>query len=456
MRANEATVRLADLIADRRVSGGDNVSLFLGAGVSRATGGPSAADVGREVFAQLREDPGTQAGLIPRVDASDAEVAAAFRALLLSLEPIERAGLTLQVSANVPVPQFMQDLAALVRDGCFTTVLTTSFGALLERALAGAGLYIDRDYDIVDVSEHAEPPGLEDRRGITLVKIHGGALTGAGKLVEHALGSTLAIVGHEPSDPPLGHALADSDCPIWWVAPQAPPDSELAALRESRRVEVVDGVAADPDRFFGELSLLLVQMPAVNILSQGPESLGKARAVARQAEATSVAMGVGLGTVASAVLASVGGTAPPDDELEFERQFMRGRLQRAREALRKLEEEVAGGTADEGVQRQLEYQRRVVLGLEARLKELESERERVVELLHAVRAAADASGDPSIGRFVSSLVDQVEAEFASPQPNEDIVSATLGAVTIVADRVGLDSAIVRELAHHAPTHPMPL
>jgi hypothetical protein len=446
VKANAGITDLAALIARRsRDTGAGPLAVFLGAGCARAAGVPSTVEVARDLFARL-EGHDLASKYLPSDQPSDAELTDALGGLLADLPPGQRMSLLLGFYGSTPVPLFYQELAMLIGAGFFRRILTTNVDSLLERALQNAGLRDDREYRIILLDGTAAPPSdpvaLDER--VAIVKLHGDisspqfaigpaevakALEPRRRDVKGELGTDLLIVGYELESPLVTEWLAYAPGEVWWVAEQRPPESEVAAIERAREIRYIDGPDATPHVFFGELAMLLLQMPSHNLLA-APE-----------------------GTVSPASRADgvPADTSPPDDEQTFEREYVRGRLRRAGELLRRLEQHVAAGTVPARLERQLAYQKDVVADLEAKLLTLEGERERVLTLLDEITEVASGARDAaSTVEFLRDQVATVRAQYGRASPDETVISAVISSALVVGDRLGVDRKRLRELADFVP------
>ncbi|HEX8084328.1 MAG TPA: hypothetical protein VF529_08555 [Solirubrobacteraceae bacterium] len=448
MSSHPNTALLAAETAARRAGGDEPPVLFLGAGCARSAGAPSIAAIARNVFSQLEaRDIDVP---LPPAGAGDSELAAAFRRLLLTLPRIQRAGLSLQASATVPVPQFLQDLAVLVRAGTFGALVTTAFDALLERALAGSGMRPERDFAVLDVGDQESEAGDVPPGAIRVLKLYGDREACSGTALGELLAAPLVVVGHQADDPPLADKAAVAGGPVWWVEPSPAGSPDLQALDRVRDVHRVDGPAGDPDRFFAELAVMLIQLPAINLSARPEEALQKAQAEGLvDPGKASERIVVDAGSF-SGVLAQIGGTEPPADEEEFERQLLQGRLRRCEDVLHRLERRAAGGAVDEALRRQLEYQRREAAALASQLQVLEGTRMKVLDMLEGLTVKAKAHGDPKTVGYLNELVGRIGAEYSSPAPNENVLFASLGAVKVLADRLGGSPELMHQLSTLTP------
>lgn len=448
MKANPGITQLAaEIVARRSVApaGAPHV-LFLGEGCARAAGVPSPVDMARELFAGLAGHE-LVTRFVPDESPSDEQLLEGFRSLLAELPEGQRGSLLLQFYGALPVPLFYQELAMLVSAGFFTQILTTNLDALLERALQNAGLRAGEEYNVVLLDRDRSAvsvSGIESNR-VSILKLHGDpasrqfalspdeieeALKPIRKAVKGALHQDLVMVGYELESPPVSDWLARVPGELWWVAEEHPPAEALAAIRQVREIHYVDGPSGTPDGFFGGLAMRLLQMPSVNLL-EAPAKLVRSRPD-------------GPGALPD--------TSPPEDEAAFEREFLRGKLWRAEELRRRLEQQVAAGTTNERLERQLAYQKGVVADLEAKLRTIGDDKARVLRLLDQIGGQAEQTGArDSTAAFLRQQADAVRGQYGSPSPDEAVVSGSIGATLVIGDRLGVDRSLLSELAEYAPS-----
>ena len=290
-------------------------------------------------------------------------------------------------------------------------IVTTSFDALVERALDGVGMVPGRDYEIVDLLEDA--PDF-DTTPVTVIKAYGGRLPRSGAMAD-ALDAECVVVGPGPCDPPLVHALAYPGGPLWWVS-QAPLQShDERAYRATRDLYHVRGPAGDPDRFFAELSLRLLQLPS--IVAQRAYDEGTASRPGRSTDVAAASVSDALAKVAG----SVSGTEAEVDD--FERLLLQTRIDRCRDAVRRLEQRGGGELGDEVLDSQLAYQRRQLTSLEERLHARADPTAQLPELLRDVKASMALELDPRTLDYVDGLVAYVDDELKRAEPNDAIVGS---------------------------------
>jgi SIR2-like domain len=440
-----------------RKEGGANDGPFvlaLGAGCARAAGVPSVEEMARELFSNLKNATPDLASEYLRGSGRDPEpLTKAFYGLLADLAPAQRTALLLQFLESVPVPLFYQELAGLVQAGYFPRILTTNADTLLEQALEAAGLRHERHYRVlVLVGSQADvaPADASDER-VIILKLHGDVFQGGDAitpeeivdalepqrtLVERELDHDLVLLGFDPAESaPLREQLAHGRGNLWWVAPEVPEPAAVADIANVREVMYLHGASGSPEMFFGELSLLLMQMPALNAMEKPLEEV----------EAPSAEPGTEL----------LADTSPPDDLETFEREYLIGQLRRCEVVLRQLESQAAPTDTSDRIARQIEYQKRALASLEARLRGLSGVRKHIMGVLkdidrEAAKAARSANEETVVTiKYLHDQIAEIRKQYRRRRPNEDVVSATLGATMIVADRLDVRPELVRELGHFA-------
>jgi hypothetical protein len=436
MRSNEVTASLAHWLVSRRIAGEPAPVLVLGTSCSIAAGAPTTDEIVKRIVDQIMA-----AEAKPPSDE-------ALLAELIELTPSERSSLLRRASGGAPVPLFLHEAALLVRDGTFSGVVTTNLDVLFERALGYAGMRSNYDFDLV----YAGGPLEATRRQIgrpALVKVVGDVVDGGGPLVRDMLDGAVVTVGLEA----VGGAAADASVHAAmllgggdvWVAERDGLTTDVAEpLMVAREdVHIIDGESGTPDRLFAELLLLLVQVPTVNVVERPPDELGAS------VDSTSKLLQGRSGDL-TAVVAHMGGTAAPV-AAEFDRQLLMSRRQRAAELLHRLEPKVASGDAGAITARQADYLGRQIVALDGRLATADrGAGVGVLDVLDEVRSSAPARKDPEAAEYLDLLTAHVSAELDREQPNNAIISASLGAATILAKQVGVEHQLVDRLASFAP------
>ena len=421
---------LAQDLLFRRFDGVGLSALLVGSELVRSAGAPPFSEIAARI---LREQvPGSQSA------APEEGAEAAFIGFLEGLATPDRLALAAQASETVPVSEAAQELALLARDGFFGAIVTMSFDNLVERALEAAGLVYGRDFGVVDLLDGPPP----ESRQLTVVKAYAPSGIPRSDQLGRLLDEIAVVVGPGPEDPDF-EVLAWPGGAVWWFGQTAPrPALHDALLRAGRQVTVVTGQTGSPDRFFGELSLRLQQLPSLNVLEQSRSSF---RASSSLAKSRSGSVRASLGVA--------GGTELPhgfDDE-DFERLLLRTRLQRAREEIRRLER-LGGGTGiDRALDTQIDYERTECVTLEADLRAMEKTRARLLGLLDEIKTSSAGRTDASTADYMTSLVNRIDEEYRNAEPNQHIVGATIGAVSALANIVGIEPDLVRELSAYAPT-----
>jgi hypothetical protein len=425
--------RLAQELLRRRFDGVGLPALVLGSEFARSAGMPPFSEIAARI---LREPVGDAPAMAPPHG-----LEAAFLGFLEGLGAPDRLALATQASDAVPIPEAAQELALLARDGFFGAILTTSFDSLVERALESAGLVYDRDFAVFDLLDGPPPPSRQ--RQLAVLK----AYSPSGIRRSDELGSLvdeIAVVIGSGSDDPDLELLTYQGGDVWWFGTVEPHQALRDALLRSRsHVYVVSGPTRTPDRFFGELSLRLQQLPSLNLLEQSRRPDRMMVSPVRKSQSGSV----------RALLGVTGGTEVPDgfEDEDFERLLASTRLQRARDEIRRLERLGAGTGTDRVLDIQLEYELNECLLLEAELRAMKGTRDQLLGLLDQIRTSSADLPDRSTADYLNTLVDRIDEEYRDPNPNQRIVGATIGAVSALADLVGIEPNLVRQLSAYTPT-----
>lgn len=420
MTGLEATRDLADALVARQYAGLAPVPYLLGIECSRAASVPTLGAITRELI-KRRKDP----RLEDAAELDERLLGDLINQVLKGLSTADRDLVLARATANLPVPQVYQDLGALLAGGYGRDVLTTSYDALLERGLRGAGMRTDRDFRVL-AGRHPEPE--EDFDGVSIVKLHR-ALVDDEPTLEPPC-PELIVVGYVPGLRFIDEWLATGRERLWWVTA-----GERPALDDPAVAERVFWIDAEPDDFVGNLLVLLLDLPAADILATSYEALSTRVESASSLEAVTLWQ------------APAADAAPVEDELP--ERLLRARVRRCEQTLRRLEEAIAGGDTSSKRQRQVDYQRGELARLEARLLAMTVTKDRLLSLLGEVRAEL-VKTDPAIAGSVESLVEQAAGQLKAPKPNEMLLASTLSAVAGLAGGLGLDPAIVRELGAFSP------
>lgn len=469
MELSQDVKRLAERIAERRALG-DPFLLFLGGGCARAAGVPSLEEMAFKVLADLFErDPSMVADYLPEgasdllqdrpEDQRDSErVLEAFFELMGDLSGGARYNVLKRLYGPIPVPRFYRDLADLLDDGCFSHVLTTNIDALLEQALNDIGLQAATDYEVISLAgdpsrrRHGpSDPGAE--AAITIIKLHGdlaqlqvalspeeieAVLKTQRAFVKGELSQDMVLVGYDLESEPVNRWLRWTSGEIWWVNPERPTGEQMEDLEERRPIQYIEGPGARPEEFFGILVTLLQSM--VPSLEDWDETL-------RQVWGTEPVFQIDEPPA---------GPKRPllPDELEL--QYVQDQLQSSQAALARLEREASvKGSSDAALQAQIAYERRQISQLEGQLRELSYSGTRVIELIRRIsRSVRRTGGDPGAVSFLTKQANTVKKEYQREEPNQDVVSAAIGASVMLANRLDpelVDRQAVEALGAMAPS-----
>lgn len=461
---------LAEQVAERR-DAWEPFMLFLGAGCARAAGVPGMEEMAYRVFDDYFErDPSIVVDYLseeawaairdaPEDERDNESLLDAFFELIGDMSGAARYNALRRLYGPIPVPRFYRDLAHLLEDGCFSDVLTTNIDALLETALSDAGLRAGTDYEVISLA------GDPSRRryaqldsdieaSIAIIKLHGDlaqlqvalspeeieeALKYQRAFVKGELSQDMVVVGYDLESEPVNRWLRWTSGQIWWVSPERPAGEQIEQLEEKRPVRYVDGPAARPEDFFGLLRTVLQS------LAPGREPHERGYWEPSDFE--------GLKGRFKEPSRDISGPLPPD---ELEVQYVQNQLQSSLATLASLERQTAvKGGPDAALQNQIAYERRQLAQLEAQLRELSSSGTTVVELIRRIsRSVRRGGGDPGAVSFLTKQANTVKKEYARDEPNQDVVSAAIGATVLLADLLDpqlVDDQAVEGLVSIAPS-----
>jgi hypothetical protein len=417
-------------------SGGPYV-LFLGAGCATAAGAPAIENVARDLLKTFGYDT-TPAS----PDEPYEHVLSRFLEHTNKLSRSQLTRMLRSLYAKVPVPSFYQDLALMVRERFFPTIVTTNFDTLLELALETVGLR-NSDYLLTALSPRSRSeiapvrnlrPGSEPLTHI--VKLHGDlaqdiaylttgeieqALSASRQWIKADLSGDLIMVGHSPGEGPIDAWLAHApQRELWWVSTEDQPPPAVGAW--SNDIHVLSGDFGRPQIFFQQLALRLLRAP----------------------EASDAAAPVDdLGPQADAALESMRPAGAADREPDSLVDTLQREILRSQAVLTSLSQEAMPGARSAETQAQIQYQKKRLSSLEDRLRLLPDVKPRVVELVDRILASirgVDASGSTTINlegvaAYVERESETLKRELRGDTPNGPIVSASLGATLTVADRL---------------------
>lgn len=435
MIPNSGIDSLAKELRERREAMSPYI-LLLGEGCAAAAGAPSRVDIAREALRAF--DP--LGGLIGQ---SDEDVFLRFANHTRSLVPAQLGRMLKGLYSRVAVPSFYQDLALLIRERYFPLIATLNFDTLLEQALARVGV-TPAECRVTTFDRRGAVSNWQDRGGaplVHIVKLHGDLAQDAVQLapgqIQEALDASrrwissdligdLIIVGHTLSDSPIERWLAQStDRELWWVNDAHPSDLSRIQSWTRGNVQEITGDLGKPQVFFTQLALRLLR--AVDEEQQQPEEH-------------------------AAPAALLSGT-------------LRNEIVRGYSMLYNLEQQITAGDASPQVQAQIVYQKRHISEIEDRLRAQPEVRPALLACVRNIgvalrRASGGEIGDRAAGMidFIDAQTKTLESEFAKDSPNQFLVSASLGGVLTLADRLVteyesrvVDPDDVKQLAALAPS-----
>lgn len=444
--------------------------LILGSGCSRSAGVPTFEEIALKVFESLSEDEEWQSYVPPQEMQSDSKkLLKAFYKLLDKMTNSQVFRMLQSFYVNIPVPMFYQDLAVLARAGYFNRILTTNFDTLLEQALDGAGLQPDIDYQVTSLgvkSKHKltreswPDSSYPTKDPLQIIKLHGDiaqqqmniapwniedALVSQRRMVKSELQGDIVMVGYnfecEPINDWLKSGRRDQ---LWWVGPE-PEDAPIDIQNWAERIFRINHEIGKPETFFNQLSLRLLRLPMLESLNKNLSDY------AQQEESFS---GGYKGIVSR-------GLSSSDDDLFIE--DLRGNIRRNQAMLYSLEQSAPPGERPQNIQAQIDYQKRQIAELEDKLRSQPKCKDRLSDLIEEISAAVQKrleSDDlqQSTLSFLNMQRDTLNEEYHKPEVNQHVISAAIGAVIVLMERLNVESDVavvnpelVRELSSFVPS-----
>jgi phosphoglycolate phosphatase-like HAD superfamily hydrolase len=360
------------------------------------------------------------------------------------LSSLERFSLLQSIYRRIPVPAFYQDFARIVKAGYVRQILTTNIDSLLEQALESQGLARDVDFEVVvlgtpssrDALSALEQQDAPERQ--LIIKLHGDitqgefglsqdeidhAVRAAKRYIKDELDADLVMVGYEAESGPLNEWLARARSGFWWV------DEEPSRIpMDPTHVRWVRLGVSD---FFATLAPQLFTLRTTSVRTRE--------------------------------LWLAGALAPPDAAVGAaelsEPEALRREIGRLKSEVAALSLATAASTTPVQRQEQAAERLRRIRELEDRLRALPDVQRDLLELLARIeQGVADvddaAPVDAETRAYLLSQLAAVRSQFGAAAPNPHVVSAALGAVLVVADRLGptvLNPQDVRALAGFSPS-----
>lgn len=442
MIANPGIDELASRIRERSFghpSQGPYI-LFLGEGCAAAAGAPSRVEVARRALRMLgSENESTQRDALP-VD----EVFRRFGQSAARLSSAQMPRMLRALYSGVAVPAFYQYVAMLVRERYFPLIMTMNFDTLLEQALADAGLR-NSDYRLTTIGPQRTSTGAESESVPPLthiVKLHGDlaqdmaqispdqiqeALNASRSWIKADLRGDLVMVAHAQGDDPIDQWLSNTpQRELWWVSESPPSDRAIAQSWSHVPINEIGAEMGRPQLFFPQLAYRLLQtaIPEIDIATERP-------------------------AIANAASDSLADT-------------LRNEILRSQSVLFDLEQQSAAGERSPRLQAQISYEKRRTYGLEDRIRSLPEVRLNVRDAVNKIAVKIRSHGpgflDQSTVKDMTRFVESLSTELSKDSPNPLLVSATLGAVLALSDRLAteyggkvIDANDVKNLASLAPS-----
>ena len=370
-----------------------------------------------------------------------AAVRGEFSRRFRDLSSLERFSLLQSIYRRIPVPAFYQDFARIIKGGYVRQILTTNIDSLLEQALESQGLARDVDFEVVvlgtpcsrDALSALEEQDASERQ--LIIKLHGDitqgefglaqdeidhAVRAARRYIKDELDADLVMVGYEAESGPLNEWLARARSGFWWV------DEEPSRIpMDPTHVRWVPLGVSD---FFATLAPQLFTLRTMNAAARAPT-----RGQTAPPEATAVPAEISERDSATRDRPPEGGRASPSLATSASTTPVQ-RQEQAAERLRRI--------------RELEDRLRAHPDVRGDLLEL------LVRIERAVDDVDDAAPVDAETRATAIAAGCRPEPNRAASPNPHVVSAALGAVLVVADRLGptvLNPQDIRALAGFGPS-----
>jgi hypothetical protein len=423
----------------------DAPTLFLGSGVAKAAKVATVEDLARALYPSLKqtEVPSTT----PAGGDEQEEQLNTFYEYWARLSPTERSILLRRTYSEVAIPTFYQDMARLLVNGYFASVLTTSIDTLLEQALAANGMRSGSDFVVVSLAEPRELPsnlhdGLESP-ALPILKLHGDLaqqdvaitpeevdriLAPRRGLVKGELSRDMVLVGYGFESEPINKWLTYTSGRLWWVSVERPTPDEIGRIQEVHEVEYVDGGSGEPTQFFGLMNIRLARLTVQPVpAEEGLESTFAPEMAARSFQPSSA---------------------------DLEQELLRQRLAQKKSTLRSLEQQAASQGPNPQLQAQMDYERSQLVDIENKLRTAVYAPDQIIAIVDKVaRSARRYAADPNSAFYLRREVNSIKAEYKRTAPNQDVIGAAIGATLILANRLGpevVDPKLLAQLADIAP------
>jgi hypothetical protein len=389
------------------------------------------------------------------VNDSDDGWTAALHDYLGSLSPVARYAVLQPFYSRIPVPQFYQDLALLVRAGYFRHIFTTNIDSLLEQALRATGFYVGQHYQVMTLGAPADRPQrpappdaarlikLRGDLGQSLLPVTGQEIQAAletSPSVLDKLAHDLILVGyHFGEHPPTEDWLRQTPGGrLWWVSSDSPDPQQVQSIAIERDFQVIDGESGQPGAFFGELVLRLLRLPVT-------EALDATLASMTHPIEEGYAGGIFItshGTLVSGDI-SASPTRPSDDQLELD--SLRRQLRQCQDILARLEQQRNPDIPNPRLETQIVYQHMRIADLQVQLLSKPASPAHLIELTQSIAQSVDnAHQDPGTSfslepdtlDYLHSQVDTVQREASKSPPNQLILTGAIGAFLSVVRNFG--------------------
>jgi hypothetical protein len=298
--------------------------------------------------------------------------------------------------------------------------------------------------------------GLPGRRAIRIIKLHGdvaeGVVTITPDEIEAALWphrreykseltGDIVIVGYEFESDPINHVLMRTPArELWWVN-REPPLRPISG----QDAKLITGESGSPGEFFGQLALRLLRVTA-----PGPTMPSLLDQTQRSLESAPSSL-----------------SAPPSTDFSNEYDYDYAETTYLQDRIRRYQTELSGqelaalrGEVNAQRDAQIRYLREQISRLEDEFREADRRSAfpgAQPQLLNLLERTALASrwrpNDTPVRNYLHEQIETVKTEYANTAPNQDIISAAVSAICLLAERLSpevVDPQLVSALAVYVP------
>lgn len=463
----DQTRELANYLVDNR-NEGRPVNLFLGPGCAKAAGVPTMEEMAYQYFEsemtmapsrlkkymdesmwqELKKDPNRKDDIVEL-----------FYIVLANKTLPARYSILQRFYTKVSVPRFYFDLARLIASGYFEHILTTSIDTLLEQALDAVG---GSDYRVISLAKESSKRGgsFQDfsvEAPVVILKLQGDLPQREVALspneiedmirpfrfaIKGELSGEMLMAGYAGESDAINTWLTYTHGRLWWVNKDLPEGPEQDRIEQQRQVTYIDGPWAHLDLFFNTVINLVEEIDFINAFGSDDEEWG---------EKSLETLGDSDQTHEKGI--SMRGIGAEADEVES--QYLQEQITQGYGTLADMErKQIVTGQSSQQVKYQLDLKRQEIASYEDQLRVLTHSDASVLQLVLSIKNEATNAGvDQSVIDFIDSQYQTLENQFNSDPSNQHVIAAAIGAITLLAERLGsavISSEQVSKLNEIAP------